>query len=709
MTRHKPRIRRGRSAALAAAALATTTALLAVDHASASAGARGAAAGLRAVTASHRSRGQKHNRHKQGRNAAQPRRNARQSSPCYAAFPDASSKTIGKTTWYNRQESMRMVLCYGFGLDPSADFPISASMVCGVLAQAIGLRGGPAVHDLSLFADGACSGDELASDPSEPAKYIGVACGWVSDILGVLAPAGALGSLGCALAPSVGHSLGSLFESAHEFGVAVDVVQHGKCIKYSPTHFGSPWLAVTCAPGDPGFSNLPLAVPGGSSGSGGSAGGGPSGGGGATPPGGGGGQAPGGGGGMPGSGGGSVTAVAAGRLDTCALLANGSVDCWGANGAGELGNGTTIGSDSGCSLGPCEPTPVKVTGIATGTATVVGGGDACALLSGHHVECWGGDEYGELGAGEHGAFSPLPLETSGIGSATAIASAGGNETCAIVALGRVECWGMNRDGDLGDGTTVGPHICGVTSGHAPCSFTPVEVSAIGGATAIAVAGGPYQHACAVLAGGTVDCWGANAAGELGDGETTGPETCSYDGGAACSATPVAVTGISNAVAVAAGAEHTCALLGGGAVECWGGNQYGQLGNATTTGSSRPVAVTGISDAISLTAGEYHTCALLAGGGIDCWGYDAQEQLGTGASPPETCPAKGLFEPPCSKTPAGVSGINTATAVAAGGAHTCALLADGAVECWGLNASDELGYSSSTFRFSGFPVPVHGIE
>jgi len=157
-----------------------------------------------------------------------------------------------------------MVACYHFGLMPSADFPVSASMVCGLVAAGIDtVPGGHAADKLSLFAsgvDGACSGAELAADPAEPAKYVGIACSWASDLLGDFAkPAGVLGSIGCATAPAAGHALGTLFESKHELDVATDVIQHKKCIKYSPTHFGSPWLAVKCAPGDKGFSDLPLA------------------------------------------------------------------------------------------------------------------------------------------------------------------------------------------------------------------------------------------------------------------------------------------------------------------------------------------------------------------------------------------------------------------------------------------------------------------
>lgn len=199
--------------------------------------------------------------------AARPGHHGRRHSvaaPCYSAFPGAHRKTIGRTTWYNRQESVRMVVCYRFGLTPSADFPVSASMVCGMVAAVINAApGGQAADKLSLFADsldGACSGAELATDPSEPAKYVGIACGWASDLLGaVVKPAGVLGSFACASAPAAGHALGVLFESKHELDVAVDVMRHRRCIKYSPTHFGSPWLAVRCAAGDKGFSNLPLA------------------------------------------------------------------------------------------------------------------------------------------------------------------------------------------------------------------------------------------------------------------------------------------------------------------------------------------------------------------------------------------------------------------------------------------------------------------
>src|SRR6185312_1905446 len=111
---------------------------------------------------------------------------------------------------------------------------------------------------LALFSDGACPAGAIASDPKEPAAYIGVACGCLSDLLEqVASPVGVFAGLGCATAPVVGTALGSLLESKHELDVAADIVGKGKCLKYSPTHFGSPWLAVACSPSDPGFASLP--------------------------------------------------------------------------------------------------------------------------------------------------------------------------------------------------------------------------------------------------------------------------------------------------------------------------------------------------------------------------------------------------------------------------------------------------------------------
>jgi alpha-tubulin suppressor-like RCC1 family protein len=216
------------------------------------------------------------------------------------------------------------------------------------------------------------------------------------------------------------------------------------------------------------------------------------------------------------------------------------------------------------------------------------------------------------------------------------AGGGGDFSCALLQSGGVDCWGDNAFGQLGDGTTTGPDYC---AGFA-CSSTPVAVSGLTNATAVSTG---YSHSCALLQSGGVDCWGINSSGELGDGTTTGPDCAG-----SCSSTPVAVSGLTNATAVAVGNSHSCALLQGGGVDCWGDNQVGELGDGTSTGpencgldaagcSTTPVAVSGLTNATAISAASGNSCALLQGGGVYCWGDNQIGQLGDGTSTgPETC-------------------------------------------------------------------------
>ena len=214
-----------------------------------------------------------------------------------------------------------------------------------------------------------------------------------------------------------------------------------------------------------------------------------------------------------------------------------------------------------------------------------------------------------------------------------------------------------------------------------------------GASAVAVGGG---GACALLAGGTVACWGANGLGQLGEGSSEGPQRCAAGG--ACAASAVPVHGLAGARAIAVGADHACALLAAGAVDCWGYNFAAELGIGTSSGVRRcaagawcatsPVAVDGLSGATAIAAGGDHTCALLAGGAVDCWGFNSFGQLGDGHSTgPATCY---YLLVRCAKAPVRVAGLAPASALAAGGDHSCALLAGAAVDCWGANWFGELG-------------------
>jgi alpha-tubulin suppressor-like RCC1 family protein len=239
----------------------------------------------------------------------------------------------------------------------------------------------------------------------------------------------------------------------------------------------------------------------------------------------------------------------------------------------------------------------------------------------------------------------------------------------VLAGGTVVCWGGNDHGQLGNGGTIDSSIPGSVVGIT--AFTP--------ATAIA-AGDRYT--CALLADHTIDCWGANAVGALGNGTTSD------------SATPIPVTGVTNAGSITAGpsGNHTCARVGG-PMKCWGWNHSGQLGNGTTTDSATPVAVTGISGT-AISAGGLHTCARVGPGTVDCWGDNTSGQLGTGSFGG------------ASVTPVAVTGLTSATAITAGGTASCALLANGTVNCWGSNLEGQLG--DGTFSASNTRVPVSSL-
>jgi hypothetical protein len=325
--------------------------------------------------------------------------------------------------------------------------------------------------------------------------------------------------------------------------------------------------------------------------------------------------------------------------------------------------------------------------VANGPDTGPHGGDdiritagdvhTCALTAQRRVRCWGGNTWGGLGDGTT-ADHLTPVDVVGMTSPVRTVDAGWNFTCAVTTAGAATCWGYNLRGQLGDGTTTN-------------SSTPVGVVGLGSGVR-AISAGVF-HACALTDQGAVKCWGLNHRGQLGDGTTTD------------SSIPVDVVGLGSGVtAISAGIWHTCALLAGGGVKCWGQNNVGQLGDGTTTDSSTPVDVVGLHAGVSAldtgTGGDgvidgSHTCAVTVRGRALCWGLNNLGQLGDGTTTD-------------SSTPVTVSGLaHGARAVATGSAYSCALTRSGGVRCWGYNFTGQLGDGTTTDRST--PVDVVGLR
>ena len=238
-----------------------------------------------------------------------------------------------------------------------------------------------------------------------------------------------------------------------------------------------------------------------------------------------------------------------------------------------------------CWLGAC----------ASVTAIAVGYEHACALTSGGAVQCWGYNGQGQLGNGST-TDSHVPVAVTGLSSGVVAISAGTEHTCALKATGGLVCWGYNSTGQLGDNATVDSHV-------------PVAVVGLSFSVAAVAAGD--GHTCALTTAGAAVCWGYNSTGQLGNNTTTQ------------SLLPVTVSGLSSGVAaVGVGWEHSCAVTTSGALECWGYNNNGQVGDGSFVTRLTPRPVVGLSSGVAaVTGGFYHTCALTTGGGVQCWGYD----------------------------------------------------------------------------------------
>ncbi|MCE3003786.1 MAG: hypothetical protein LW860_13965 [Xanthomonadaceae bacterium] len=352
--------------------------------------------------------------------------------------------------------------------------------------------------------------------------------------------------------------------------------------------------------------------------------------------------------------------VSAGGTHSCAVSDAGAAVCWGSNRRGQLGDGTLTS----------RPTPAPVNGLESGVLAVSAGGEhSCAVLTTGRVRCWGSNDFGQLGTGTTSAPRLLPTNVAGLSSGVSHITAGSSHSCAIRGAGELLCWGINFYGAIGDGST------------SPRYF-PVSITGLPGPVSVVVAGG--GHTCATVTPGGMHCWGYNADGALGDGTNISRNA------------PVPVLGFgAGASTLALGWSFTCGSRPDGSLECWGRNEFGQLGIGSVAAQGDPrMSVPTAEPVTAISAGHAHACAVTVSGDVHCWGWHDADQVGWGRSASRTVPTE--IDPRVRATTFTVSSEH----------HTCAQPVDGVMHCWGANRSGQLGDGTTTTR--PLPTPVVGL-
>lgn len=359
--------------------------------------------------------------------------------------------------------------------------------------------------------------------------------------------------------------------------------------------------------------------------------------------------------------------VSAGVTHTCAISESRRLFCWGSDAAGQIGDG---GENTDRSV------PTEVAGGRTDWASVSAGGFfTCARTTGGELFCWGSDFYGQLGNGGDNTDVGEPTEVDGGNRFWSVVSAGSEHACARSRAGRLFCFGRDGSGQLGNDENL------ANQGR------PVEVA--GGATDWRTVAAGWFHTCALRTTGHLYCFGADGAGQLGNGEPLVDQ-----------ATPVEVTaGAANWVQVAVGASHTCALKSVGRLYCWGWDRDGQRGDgdpATDDLAAAPVRVAeGAIRWQGVSAYGWHTCARttgLRGGTVYCWGLDSNGEVGDG-EPFANQPA-----------PVPVSGGGKYRRLDAGEVHNCAIKANRRLFCWGDGGNGRIGLGDAAIGVDQ-PAPV----
>ena len=373
---------------------------------------------------------------------------------------------------------------------------------------------------------------------------------------------------------------------------------------------------------------------------------------------------------------------------TCVILPRGRVRCWGEATWGALGYGNLD------NIGDTElPNSVGPVSLGTGRkarAIALGESHTCAILDNGRVRCWGSGFDGRLGYGNENNIGDTELPKSvgpvnlGAGRRAVAITAGEDHTCAILDNGKVRCWGAGSGGGLGYGNEDD-----IGDNETPGDVGTVFLGTGRKARAIGAGGG---HTCALLDNGRVRCWGYASIGELGYGNTDRIGDNELPG----SVGPVSLG--RKAVAIAVGENFNCAILDNGKVRCWGEASSGQLGlgNQNHIGDNEvPSSVPAVSlgagrRAIAVGTGYDSACAILNTNRVRCWGYGGSGNLGYGSTNDI-----GDNELPTSVGTVNLGSGRTARAIAVGWEHSCALLDNGKLRCWGDALRGELGYGNTT--------------
>jgi cysteine-rich repeat protein len=392
-------------------------------------------------------------------------------------------------------------------------------------------------------------------------------------------------------------------------------------------------------------------------------------------------------------------------VNSCALNEDGRVKCWGYNMEGALG--LEDQRDRGGAPGTMGAN-LPFVDFGTGQRVVslgIRSDGSCVLLSDGHVKCWGHNDVGQLGTVEDSLFvgdepgemgDNLPTVDLGTGRTAVSIAKGASHTCALLDDGHVKCWGMNFSGELGLGDKLNR---GDDPNEMGDNLPTVDLGTGGKAVALSAS---RVHTCALLDDGHVKCWGNNDAGRLGLGDKLARGDDPDDMG---DNLPVVDLGQGKkAIAVAAGSWHTCALLEGGLVKCWGFNDSGENGvgnvqpyggNPGDMGDNLPAVDLGTGrTAVAITGLSQATCALLDNGHVKCWGNNEYGKLGLGDLQSRGGKPGDMGD---NLPEVDLGTGRTALVIRGGYYHACAVLDDHSVKCWGGGGFGRLGLDDQQDR------------